>query len=126
MGGPLAPVLANLFMSFYERRWLQNYDGPNVFFYRRYVDDIFCIFENENDALQFFHYINQQQPNIKFTYETEKNEKLPFLDILITKHSNQYTTSVFHENTYTGLLTNFPSFTSLQNRTNKYFTRTNT
>ena len=114
MGSPLAPVLANLFMSFHERRWLQNYDGPNVLFYRRYVDDTFCIFENEHDALLFFNYINHQHPNIKFTYETEKNEKLPFLDILITKHSNQYTTSVFHKNTYTGLLTNFLSFTPLR------------
>ena len=114
MGSPLAPVLANLFMSFHERQWIQNYDGHNVLFYRRYVDDIFCVFENEHDALLFLDYINQQHPNIKFTYETEKNGSLPFLDILITKHSDNYTTSIFHKKTYTGLLTNFLSFSPLR------------
>ena len=54
-----------------------------------------------------------QHPSIKFTYETEKNEKLPSLDILITRHSNNYTTSALHKikNTDTGFLTNFLSFT---------------
>ena len=36
-----------------------------------------------------------------------------FLDVLITKSSNNYHTSVFHKKTYTGLLTNFRSFSPL-------------
>ena len=70
MGSPLAPVLANLFMGFHEDQWLKNYQKPNsVLFYRRYVDDIFCIFNNEADATNFFNYLNCQHPNIKFTLE---------------------------------------------------------
>ena len=83
-------------------------------FYRRYVDDIFCIFNNEDDALSFFNYLNLQHKNIDFTIEEEHDNKLPFLDILITKNTatNTYTTSTFHKKTYTGLLFNFFSFTS--------------
>ena len=33
MGPPLAPVLANLFMGHHERIWLQQYDGPAIYFY---------------------------------------------------------------------------------------------
>ena len=33
MGSPLAPVLANLFMGHHERIWLQQYDGPAIYFY---------------------------------------------------------------------------------------------
>ena len=60
MGSPLAPVLANLFMGHHEKDWLQKYKGPEVLFYRRYVDDTFCLFSNDNDASQFFDFINSQ------------------------------------------------------------------
>ena len=45
MGSPLAPVLANFFMGHYEKLWLNNYTGPKVLYYRRYVDDIICCFK---------------------------------------------------------------------------------
>ena len=111
MGSPLAPVLANLFMGHHERIWLQQYDGPEIYFYRRYVDDTFCLFNNETDALEFFHYINDKHPNITFTMETEVNHKLPFLDVLLdNSNPPSLVTSVFRKSTYTGLLTNFLSF----------------
>ena len=111
MGSPLALVLANLFMGHHERIWLQQYDGPEIYFYRRYVDDTFCLFNNETDALEFFHYINDKHPNITFTMETEVNHKLPFLDVLLdNSNPPSLVTSVFRKSTYTGLLTNFLSF----------------
>ena len=39
MGSPLAPVLPNFFMGHYEKLWLNNYTGPKVLYYCRYVDD---------------------------------------------------------------------------------------
>ena len=71
MGSPLAPVLANLFMGHHEKSWLENFDASEILFYRRYVDDTFCLFHSENDALLFFHYINSRHPNIRFTMEKE-------------------------------------------------------
>ena len=46
MGSPLAPVLANLFMGHHEKRWLENYNS-GIEFYRRYVDDIFALFNTK-------------------------------------------------------------------------------
>ena len=57
MGSPLASVLANFFMGHYEKLWLNNYTGPKVLYYCRYVDDIICCFRNSNDALLFFEYL---------------------------------------------------------------------
>ena len=54
MGSPLGPVLANLFMGYHERNWLQEFDIGEVLLYRRYVDDVFCMFRNEIDAEFFF------------------------------------------------------------------------
>ena len=75
------------------------------------MDDTFCLFNNETDALEFFHYINEKHPNITFTMETEVNNKLPFLDVLLdNSNPPSLVTSVFRKSTYTGLLTNFLSF----------------
>ena len=41
MGSPLGPTMVNVFLSFYELKWLEQF--PNKFkpvFYRKYVDDI--------------------------------------------------------------------------------------
>ena len=104
------------FMGHYKKLWLDNYTGPKVLYYRRYVDDIICFFRNSEDTITFFEYLNMCHPNIKFTMETEEKGQLPFLDVLLSKQStsdNQCScvTSVFRKKTYTGLLTNYFSFT---------------
>ena len=83
MGFPLVPVLINLFMGHHEQLWLENWQGSEVLFYRRYVEDTFCLFHSENDALLFFNCINARHPNIRFTKEKEIDHKIPFLDVLI-------------------------------------------
>ena len=48
MGSPLAPALANLFMSPYETKWLQNEKARDVVHYKRYVDDIFVFLKQKS------------------------------------------------------------------------------
>ena len=74
------------------------------------MDDIFAFFESESDADAFYCYLNTRHENIKFTFEKEKDNKLPFLDILINNNESDLQTSVFHKKTYTGLLLNYFSF----------------
>ena len=69
MSFPLAPVLANLFLGHHKNMWLNNYQSPSFHFYRRYVDDTFCLFNTGHDALLFFEFLNSQHPNIKFTMD---------------------------------------------------------
>ena len=108
MGSPLAPILANVFMGFHEKRWLENSNIKPIV-YKRYVDDIFAVFSKELEADGFLRYLNSQHVNIQFTVEKEQQQKLPFLDVLIER-SGGLITSVYHKSTYTGLLTNFLSF----------------
>ena len=70
------------------------------------------MFNDERKADKFFQYINSQHPSIKFTCEKEVDGKLPFLDVLLTlSESLKFETRVYHKKTYTGLLTNYFSFT---------------
>ena len=62
-------------------------------------------------------FLNFCHPSIKFTMEIEKKGQLPFLDVLLSKqsasdHQGSFITSVYRLlKTYTGLLTNYFSFT---------------
>ena len=111
MGSLLGLLFANIFLSFHERTWLA--DCPHTFkpmFYRRYVDDCFLIFQSKEQVIPFLDYLNSKHPNIQFTHELENNGSLPFLDINITRTNGHFSTSVFHKPTSTGLFTNFNSF----------------
>ena len=73
----------------------------------------FCFFNSDRDATIFFDYINSRHPNIKFTMEKQFNHKLPFLDVLIDNHDpSSSLTRIYRKKTFTGLLTNYFSFTS--------------
>ena len=105
MGSPLGPTLANLFMAHLEERWVEQACSPVTYF--RYVDDIFCIFDNDkahhNDFLEF---LNSQHPNLSFTCEIGP-KSLPFLDVMVDVDSGALTLGVFRKTTYTGLVMNF-------------------
>ena len=71
---------ANVFMGHHENIWLETYRASNnLNIYRCYVDDTFCVFETEQDALLFFDFFNTRHPNIRFTMEKDVDHKLPFL-----------------------------------------------
>ena len=59
MGSPLGLALANLFMGYHENKWLNSEESSTVFFYKRYVDDIFCLFKCETDAERFLNFLNR-------------------------------------------------------------------
>ena len=110
MGSPLGPHLANTFMNFHEKIWLEK--CPLEFkpkYYRRYVDDIFVLFESVEKMKKFESYLNSQHENIRFTSEFESDGKLPFLDMLVDRN-NGMSTSVYRKPTFTGIYTHFTSF----------------
>ena len=111
MGSPLGPHYANIFMNFHEKNWLD--ECPLEFkpkYYRRYVDDIFVLFEREEHLIKFKEYLNSKHRNINFTSELEKDGKLPFLDILVNRNDGKVTTNVYRKPTFTGVYTHYHSF----------------
>ena len=64
MDSPLAPVLANIFMGFYESVCLHEYNLNKPKFYVRYVEEILAAFEKEQDSLYFLEFLNKRGSNI--------------------------------------------------------------
>ena len=109
MGSPLGPTLANIFLCHYEEIWLSS--CPKQFkptFYKRYVDDIFCLFKTEQNAKQFQKFLNSRHKSMNFTLEKEENACLPFLDVKVTK-SDTFVTSLYKKPTFSGIYLNFKS-----------------
>ena len=81
MGGPLGAHMANIFLCFNEELWLDQ--CPIEFkplYYKRYLDDTFCIFQDHSHIDKFCNYLNTCHSNFKFTSEIENNDILNFLD----------------------------------------------
>ena len=70
----------------------------------------------------FFSYINKLYPNLQFTIELEKDNRISFLDILITKDQDKMNTNIFRKTTFTGLGLSYYSFCSKQYKTNSRLT----
>ena len=77
----------------------------------RYVDDLFLVFSNDEEAQSFFDVMNRIHKSINFTQEQECNGQLAFLDVLVSRNTgNVAQTSVFRKKTHTGLYLKWNSF----------------
>ena len=47
-----------------------------------------------------------------FTYEVEQNNRMSFLDVLVTREGDSFSTSLYMKPTFSGLYTNFYSYIS--------------
>ena len=68
MGSSLGPTLAYAFLCHYEKEWLDSF--PVEFeskLYKKYVDDIFVMFQSRDHVKTFVDYMNTKHPNITFT-----------------------------------------------------------
>ena len=103
MGSPLAPILADLFMTKMEQK-LNRFSTNRPKIWLRYVDDVFCIFEINIDKIhEFLGRINKWHPNLRFTVEFEQNKRLPFLDVLVMREQDQHITTLYRKPTHTDL-----------------------
>ena len=100
MGSPIALILADIFISKLEEKLYRFFiNKPKVWY--RYVDDILYVFNNRRNLTDFLSRINKVHPNIHFTIEREKNQSLPFLDLLLFRQNSRYVTTTYRKPTTT-------------------------
>jgi len=111
MGSPLSPIVANLYMEYFERKALNSYPLRPAW-WKRFVDDTNLNWTHGKAELEkFFSDLNSISSEIKFTMELEENGKIPFLDVLISRKEDgtlghqvyrkkTHTNSYLHANSY--------------------------
>lgn len=98
MGNPLSPFISEMFMAKLESELVAKKLMPR--FWRRYVDDIFAITRRQ-DLESTLKVLNGLHKNIEFTFEIEKEGKLSFLDILLTRKQNALELEIYRKPTDT-------------------------
>ena len=79
-------------------------------FFARYVDDIFVLIRTSDHIVKLAEYFSSKHPNIRFTYELENNNTLPFLDVNVFRDAGKFSSSVHRKATFSGVYSNFKSF----------------
>ena len=108
MGSPLSPVMANIYMEYFEKLALGTAPlKPSMWL--RYVDDTFVLWPHPEDPQSLLDHVNSIRTPIQFTMEKESDNKLAFLDVLVTRSEQAFNTSVYRKPTFTGQYLNFAS-----------------
>ena len=80
MGSPVSPIVANLYMEYFEQKALST-ASPRLG--HQYIDDTFVIQKEENKQ-NFLQQINSVDLAIQFTVENSKEDGIiPFLDTIV-------------------------------------------
>ena len=83
MGSPISPIIANLFMEFFEKQVLSEHLNTYIYDWFRFVDDVFAIIPENINVTELNNTLNSYNPSIKFKHEIQENNCLPFLDCLV-------------------------------------------
>ena len=91
MGSSLEPSVANAFLSYHEKNWLNScLQAFKTVFYRRYVDNIFVLFKSNNHLKYFQEILNSCHINKSFSMEIERQNKFSFLDIEVIREQGKF------------------------------------
>ena len=115
MGSPLGPTLANAFLVYLEKNWLQN--CPSAFkshYYRQYIDDTFVLFTSPEHLESFRNFLNGRQVIYNWEWNAEWMEwnqmECSFLMFRLFVKIKTFTTSVYRKPIFSGVYTHFYSF----------------
>lgn len=100
MGSPVAPIVAEIWMEYFEKLALDSSPiKPKI--WKRYVDDTFVVLKR-NEVDRFLNHLNSLHPKMEFTSELEENDSLAFLDVLIIrKQDGTFGHTVHRKSTHT-------------------------
>ena len=113
MGSPLGPVIANIFMVHLEELMIPTLATKMSSWYR-YVDDTFTfIKDGEIETVQ--QALNNFHGDIKFTYESEIDNTISFLDVSVSrKQDGTFDTAVYRKKTDSSIYINWDAFATRQ------------
>ena len=107
MGSPASPVIANIYMEYFES--LDIPSSPTlIMWWFRHVDDVHSA-TMKDQVNQLHEHLNSIDPHIKFTIELPGTDGLPFLDTLAKPTLNFIESTVYRKPTHTNRYLDYSS-----------------
>ena len=111
MGAPSSGIISEVFLQQAEHSHLPSLVHKHKLVnYFRYVDDVLLIYDVlHTDIHTILKYFNLLHPNLQFTTETEHDNKLNYLDLIIHKTPTSMNTGIFRKTTFTDTIIPYTS-----------------
>ena len=86
MGSPLSPIVANIYMDFFEKEALQSFP-LQLKWWIRFIDNTNIDWSHGRENLnKLLDHLNSRSDHIKLTMEVEEENIISFIDVLIRKN----------------------------------------
>jgi hypothetical protein len=111
MGAPSSGLISEIFLQHMEQTHMTHVaDKHKIIEYFRYVDDILLIYDsNHTDIQEILTDFNTIHPNLKFTAETESDNRINYLDITIHRTPTDWKISIYRKPTFTDTIIPYTS-----------------
>jgi len=90
MGSPISSTVAEIYLQFLEETHTEQWSkSREVVYYKRYVDDILIIFDqNRTNEQAIINQANSIDKHLQFRMSTEENKLTNYLDLSIHRNDN--------------------------------------
>ena len=112
MGSPLGSVLAGIFMVELETHLILKLKD-HLLCWKRYFDDIICFLKIDSTT-HILNILSNFHSSIKFTYETESDNKISFLDVQLIRKQKRIETCVYRKPTNNDVYIHWSSVVPIQ------------
>jgi hypothetical protein len=85
MGSPISSTISEIYIQFLEELYVKQWlDSRQILYYKRYVDDILIIYDqNKTNEQDILNHANNIDKHLQFKLSTELNNLINYLDLSI-------------------------------------------
>jgi hypothetical protein len=96
VGSTIQSMYGEIFLQHYENLWIKHWlETKIITYYRRYIDDIIIMHDTrKTDDTSILNNMKQIHKYLTFKLKTEERNKLNFLNLEITRKTNQVKISI--------------------------------
>ena len=105
MGSPVSGILAEIYLQYLEETYIKHcLENKEMTYYKRYVDDILIIFDqNKTDEHTIHNFMNNIDKHLDFKISTEVHNITNYLDLSISRNNNNIELGIYRKPTYTDI-----------------------
>jgi hypothetical protein len=98
-------TLAKLYIQLIEERYIKHWiEDQNIVYYKRYVDDIFIIFDTSRiNEITINEVISSIDQHLEFKITEETNNSINYLDMAINRNKDRMEISIYRKPTNTNV-----------------------